>query len=65
MVVGPISKSSGGGEADCTFKVLIRFSLFSLPFRQAIYLLQKSLQSSFTFSSSNKWIRRTCNDLSI
>lgn len=36
-----------------------RLSLCILVLRQVIYRLQKSLQSSFTFSSSSRWIRNT------
>lgn len=45
--------------------VLNKFSLWSFPLRHAMYLLQKSRQSSWTFSSSNKCILSTCKALSI
>ena len=46
-VVGVVSRSS------------ITKSIGILPFKQPIYLWQKLSQSSCTFSSSNKWNRRT------
>lgn len=47
------------GEYGLPGSPLNRVSLFIFVFRQAMYRLQKSLQSSLTFSSSRRWMRRT------